>query len=86
MNYSCTCAVVLLWHIFSSQELQSQQRQPLLGNGSANMPTARQQIHNTQQSSNGEVVFFTGSMPRLYNGEQLQLRESLEIAVIRVGS
>jgi hypothetical protein len=28
-----------------------------------------------------EVVFFVQSMPRLYDEEQLQLRESLEMAV-----
>jgi hypothetical protein len=32
-----------------------------------------------------EAVFSVGSVPRLYNEEQLQLRESLETAVRRVG-
>jgi hypothetical protein len=31
-------------------------------NSSANMPTARQQIHNKQQWSNWEVVFSTQSV------------------------
>jgi hypothetical protein len=47
----------MLWHICWRQELLSQQRKPLLGNGSANMPIARQQLHNTQEWNNWEVVF-----------------------------
>jgi hypothetical protein len=52
----------ILWHTCSRQELWSQQRQPLLGNGSANTPFARQQIPNTQQWSNSEAVFSTRSV------------------------
>jgi hypothetical protein len=42
----------------TSQSLLS----PLLRNGSAKTPIARQQIHNTQQCSNWEAVFSTWSM------------------------
>jgi hypothetical protein len=57
------CASNIMWHICSRQELWSQQRWPLLGNGSANTSIARQQLCNVQQSSNLEVVFSTQSVP-----------------------
>jgi hypothetical protein len=65
----------LLWHICSRQELWSQQRQPLLGNDSENMPVARQQLRNTRQWSNWEAVFSTRSVPKLY-------RESIVCCVL----
>jgi hypothetical protein len=53
---------MILWHICSRQELWSRQRQPLLRNGSANTPVARQQIRNRQQWSNWAAVFSTRSV------------------------
>jgi hypothetical protein len=55
----------ILCNICSRQELWSQQRQPLPGNGSINTPVARQQLHNTQQWSNWEVAFSMWSVLRL---------------------
>jgi hypothetical protein len=37
---------IILWHVCWKSELWSQQRQPLLGNGSANMSVARQWLSN----------------------------------------
>jgi hypothetical protein len=34
----------ILWHIWSKQELWSRKSRPLLGNGSANTPVARQRL------------------------------------------
>jgi hypothetical protein len=56
--------VLLLWHICSRQEPWNQ-RQPLLGNGSANNPVARQQLRNKRKWSNWEAVFSMRSVPRL---------------------
>jgi hypothetical protein len=64
---------------------ESQQRQPLLGNSSANMPTARQwpsshhvitatEMHATIKLL--EEVFSAWSVPRLYNKGQLQSQDS----------
>jgi hypothetical protein len=47
-------------HLLKARTVK-QHRQPLLGNGYANMPTARQQMCNMQQWSNWEVVFPTWS-------------------------
>jgi hypothetical protein len=76
-------------------ELWSRQRQPLLGNGSAYTPVARQWlIRRHVMSATGtqatvdellEAMFSVRSMPRLHNEDQMPLRESLETRVRRVG-
>jgi hypothetical protein len=73
----------------------SQQRRPLIGNGSANIPVARQWLssHHTMAATDThatteellEVVFSVWSMSGLYNEDQLPLRESHETAVRKVG-
>jgi hypothetical protein len=56
----------ILWHIYSRQELWSQQIQPLLGNRSENTPVVM------QQWSNWESVFSTQSMPiATYSNKEL---------------
>jgi hypothetical protein len=57
-----TSCVSVLWHACSRQALWSQQRQALLGKGSANTPIARQQSPNTKQWSNYEMMFSTRSV------------------------
>jgi hypothetical protein len=55
----------------------SQQRQPLLGNGSANTPIVRQQIHNMQQWSNWEAVFSMRFMQYLHDATIEELLEEV---------
>jgi hypothetical protein len=49
--------------IFAQGRYSEARRQPLLGNGSANMPVAREQLRNTQKLSISQVVFSTPSVP-----------------------
>jgi hypothetical protein len=69
-----------MWHTCSRQELWSQQRQPLLGNGSENTLVARQQSRNRQQWSNCEAVLSTRSVRWLHEsiihlfGEMFSMR------------
>jgi hypothetical protein len=73
----------------------SQHRQPLLGNGSANTPLARQwptsRLVIAETDTHARIEELLGAVisvrpvPRLYNEDQLPLRASLETAVRRVG-
>jgi hypothetical protein len=85
----------IAWHVRWKPELWNQQRQPLLGNGSANTSVARQWFNSrhlmaatdthTTIEELLEAVFSVRSVRRLYNEDQLPLRESLESAVRSVG-
>jgi hypothetical protein len=79
-----------LCHVCWKPQLWSQQRKPLLGNGSANTPVARQWLGSRHvmaatdmQATVEELleVFPVRSVPRLYKEDQLSLGDSLERAV-----
>jgi hypothetical protein len=71
--YSFDESVWMLWHVCPKPELWSQQRQPLLWNGSANTPVARQWLSSrhviaaTDTSVIMENTFSVRSVPGLYN-------------------
>jgi hypothetical protein len=69
---------------------ESQQRQPLLGNGSADTPAARHMLSSrhmmaAKDTDNTWVIVGSGVFCAVRTDDQLPLRESLDTAVRRVG-
>jgi hypothetical protein len=85
----------ILWHVCRKSELWSQQKQQLVGNGSANTPVHRQWLNSRQVMATTDTdwtieelfkaVFSVRPVLGLYKEGQLPLRERLETAVRRVG-
>jgi hypothetical protein len=74
----------ILWHVYWKPELWSQQRQPLIGNGSVNTSVARQWLSSRHVIAATDThativeildaVFSVRSVPRFYKEDQLELQ------------